>query len=110
MADEACKDGQIDERENRILRKLAQFLRLGDKEALELVRASKARFDQGKLGAARPLSPMKLYAKVLYHAHKDGQLEEAEEIMLEGMRRLFGIQDDDHARALAEVLEQLGRG
>lgn len=96
VADEAFRDGVVEEVENRLLQVLTRFLRLPQEEVVVLARSSKQRFRRGQLGAARPLEPGVLYREVLLMALSDGELQPLEGDMLAGLRWLLGIPEEEH--------------
>ena len=106
VCDEVFLDGVVEDFENRILQVLAKFLGLESSRALSIAESSKKAFEGGELGEEderRPLSPALLYEKALYFVCSDGEIDEEEGRMLEGLRKLFRISDELHEDVLEKV-------
>lgn len=98
IAQEAYRDGTIDEEELRILRTMGGFLKIEQEVLGAIMKAAKANFDAGALGQPRPLDPRDLYAHALGYVLADGEVDPREQVMLEGLRRVLGLGnllDDD---------------
>ncbi len=103
VADEAMRDGRVEERENLILRTLARFLGLSKERALELAKSSAGRFQSGALGPPAPLDPLLVYSRCLAGAAADWEIDPGEEHLLHGLRRLLGVAHKDHLSLLADL-------
>ncbi len=106
VCDEVFLDGVVEEFENKILQVLASFLGLQADKALEIAARSKARFEAGQFDEKRPLAPAVLYKKALYFICSDGEIDDDERRMLDGLRKLFKIKDDYHDELMAKMQEQ----
>jgi len=107
LAEEAFRDGVLEDWERKVLQKVARFLRLDGALAKQIARDAKKRFLAGELGEAARLDPRRLYTRVVAMILSDGEVDELERKMLDGLRRLFSIDDAVHAQLLAEA-ERLG--
>lgn len=97
IADEAFRDGVVEDFENQILVTMARFLRLEAPEAQRLAREARERFRAGSLGEVRPLSPLELYSTALGFVLSDGEVDALEAGMLEGLRLALGIREQPEA-------------
>jgi len=107
VTDEAFKDGVVEEWENRALVALTEYLQLPLEEARSLAWISHERFQKGRLGSSRPLSPRTLYSKALYFAHAGEGLTAEREWMLAGLRKIFEIAPEVHDELLTRVKSKL---
>lgn len=98
VSDEVFRDGVVDETENKLLNILASFLKIETPAAREILAGSKTRFQTGELGDKAPLDPHGLYCRTVSRVFDDGRLDDAEDTMLRGLRKLFRISDSAHAR------------
>lgn len=96
FTDEACRDGVLEDFEQKILLSIARFLRLEKEEAGGILIESRERYEQGLLGETRRFEPRALYLRVLQAIHADGQIDNMEEQMLAGLRKMFNISAEDH--------------
>jgi len=103
LAEEACKDGRLDERERALLERTARFLRLDGGAARDILHHAHRKWQAGKLGTERPLDRAVLYRKALMLAAADGRAERLETMLLQGLRRLLQIDDTEHRAALDEL-------
>ncbi|HAE39397.1 MAG TPA: hypothetical protein DCG57_12275 [Candidatus Riflebacteria bacterium] len=100
FTDEACRDGVLEDFEQKILLSIARFLRLEKEEAGRILNESRERFEQGQLGETRRFEPRALYLRVLQGIYADGQVDNMEEQMLAGLRKMFNISAEDHEAML----------
>jgi hypothetical protein len=96
FAEEACIDGILEDFEKRILLNVAKFLRLENHQAQKILLDSKEKYEQGLLGEQRPMEPRALYSRAVLGVYQDGRLDPLEEQMLAGLRKMFGISDEEH--------------
>jgi hypothetical protein len=108
VADEAFRDGVIEDVENHLLRTLTRFLRLPQQEVVEIARHSRENFEAGKLGASRPLEPGALYREVLLYSMSDGVIQPLEKDMLRGLRILLSIPEEEHEMWVTGLLDRQG--
>ncbi len=100
FTDEACRDGVLEDFEQKILLNVARFLRLEKDEASSILKASHERYEQGLLGESRRFEPRALYLGALQGIYADGQVDEMEDQMLTGLRKMFNISLEDHEMML----------
>lgn len=91
VCDEVFRDGKVEDVENRVLNRLAGFLRLDEVRCRKVARRSRERFEAGLLGPARPLDPAALHVAVTGAAHRDGVVDPEEAILVESLRLLLEI-------------------
>mgnify|MGYP001546550755 FL=1 len=96
VCDEVFLDGVVEEFENKILQVLARFLGIMPERALEMAAEAKKRFEAGQFKEKRPLAPNAVYEKALYFICSDGEIDDDERRMLDGLRKLFKISDKFH--------------
>lgn len=96
FAEEACRDGILEDFEKSLLLNVAKFLRLENHEAQKILLESKEKYEQGLLGEQRPLEPRALYLRAVTAVYEDGQVDPLEEKMLAGLRKMFDISDEEH--------------
>ncbi|MBI3892500.1 MAG: hypothetical protein HY303_13335 [Candidatus Wallbacteria bacterium] len=96
--DEALKDGEIDAQEAVLLSRLQQDLQLDAGSRGRLERKARERFEQGRLGRARPLSKRRLYEKLILLALADGQVTEKERKLVKYAAGLLDITPEEHQR------------
>ncbi len=96
FAEEACRDGILEDFEKSLLLNVAKFLRLENHEAQKILLESKEKYEQGLLGEQRPLEPRALYLRAVSAVYEDGQVDPLEEKMLAGLRKMFDISDEEH--------------
>ncbi|MFZ5950974.1 MAG: hypothetical protein ACOYXC_09735, partial [Candidatus Rifleibacteriota bacterium] len=106
FAEEACRDGILEEFELKILLNVAKFLRLESEEAQKILGESRDRYKQGLLGEQRRLEPRALYQRAILAVYADGRVDEIEDKMLAGLRKMFGISEDEHRQFIESVVEQ----
>ena len=100
FADEACRDGILEDYEKKILLNVARFLRMENDEAGRILQESHERYEQGLLGESRRFEPRALYLRALQGIYADGQVDSIEEQMLAGLRKMFNISLEDHEAML----------
>jgi len=83
---------------------MARFLRLEKEEAGRILNESRERFEKGLLGENRRFEPRPLYFRALQAVHADGQIDSQEEQMLQGLRKMFSISDEEHAEFLKTIV------
>ncbi|MBU1105160.1 MAG: hypothetical protein KKB51_00730 [Candidatus Riflebacteria bacterium] len=103
FAEEACRDGVLEEFEANILLNVARFLRLEKDEAQRILSESKDRYEKGLLGEQRPLEPRCLYQRALAAVYADGKVDHLEEQMLAGLRKMFNITLEEHEGFLKSI-------
>jgi tetratricopeptide (TPR) repeat protein len=96
FAEEACRDGILEDFEKSLLLNVAKFLRLENHEAQRILLEAKEKYEQGLLGEQRPLEPRALYLRAVSAVYEDGQVDPIEEKMLAGLRKMFEIYDEEH--------------
>lgn len=96
VTDEAYADGVLEDRERQLMITLAKFLRLDPARAKEISRESKAAYQAGELEHAERLSTKRLYQRILVAVMADGEIDEYEAQLLVGLKKLFGIEEDEH--------------
>ncbi|MBI4858708.1 MAG: hypothetical protein HY815_00290 [Candidatus Riflebacteria bacterium] len=96
VTDEAFRDGQIEEWENKVLNVIAGYLRLTDDAAKRIAKTSRKKFASGQLGSERPLDPEAVYTKAVRLVCADGRIDPDEEKMLAALRKLFRLPDALH--------------
>ncbi|PKL47223.1 MAG: hypothetical protein CVV42_13730 [Candidatus Riflebacteria bacterium HGW-Riflebacteria-2] len=104
FADEACRDGVLENFEKKILLNVARFLRMENEEAGRILQESHIRFEQGLLGESRRFEPRALYLRALQGVYADGQIDELEDQMLAGLRKMFDISPEEHETMLKTFL------
>lgn len=92
ISDEALRDGVVEPHENRILQKMAKFLRLSAEESTAIAKASIRRYQSGELGQSRALSPEALFQEAQRLVLDDGQVDEEEAVMLRALRHVLGLE------------------
>ncbi|MEW6713414.1 MAG: hypothetical protein AB1403_26570, partial [Candidatus Riflebacteria bacterium] len=107
FAEEACRDGILEEFELKILLNVAKFLRLESEEAQKILGESRDRYKQGLLGEQRRLEPRALYQRAILAVYADGKVDEIEEKMLAGLRKMFGISDEEHCQFVESVKDNV---
>jgi hypothetical protein len=103
VADEAFKDGDISERDRKLLKSVAHYLKLDKATAKDVLARSREKVQSGELGRSRPLDSVLLYERVLYFALADGQVDVLEERFLGTLRRALKISDEEHQTSLQNV-------
>ena len=103
LTDEVYKDGVVENWEQEALVKVSHFLKLPKDEAQAIAARSKTKYEQGELGATRPLDPIVLYKKVIYFIMSDLEIDDLEIQMIEGLRNVLGISDHSHRAVLREL-------
>jgi tetratricopeptide (TPR) repeat protein len=113
VAEEALRDGRIEEFEERTLRSLAGFLRLTPEQASSLMGDVRRRFEAGALGPARRMDPVRLLREVFHQVVRDGVREPREEQLLAFLGRSLGLPrtalEAFEAAWHASVLRRTGR-
>ena len=106
VCDEVFLDGVVEDFENKILQVLATFLGIEAEKALEIASRAKARFEAGQFSESRPLAPAVLYEKALYFICSDGEIDDDERRMVQGLRKLFKISDKFHQEIMDKMKER----
>lgn len=104
FAEEACRDGKIEEFELKILLNVARFLRLESETAQNILGNARDKFKLGLLGEKRPLEPRALYLRALEAVLADGQVDPIEDQMLAGLRKMFCISIEEHASLMLDMV------
>lgn len=103
FAEEACRDGILEDFEKNILLNMAKFLRLENQQAQTILLEAKEKYEQGLLGEQRPMEPRALYQRAVFAVYEDGEVDPLEEKMLAGLQKMFCISDEEHQSFLKSL-------
>ena len=107
VTDEVLLDGFVNSDEARLLRRLAEFLKLPETVSDRILQTSRRRFSENELGDSRTLDRCKLYEQVLECVLADSVIDPEEEDLVRGVARLLAISDRDHYRIWTRVKQNL---